>query len=597
MPKKLVTIDYTSRDFDSIREDLLQYAKKYYPNSFQDFNEASFGALMVDTVAYIGDILSFYVDYQANESFLDTAIEYNNVVKLARQMGYKMQPNPSSYGLLTFYIKVPAAATGLGPDETYVPTLQVGSQFSSIGGTIFTLIESINFGGAATEKRVADVNSSTGIPTSYVIRAQGRVVSGRINHKTIEVGAFQRFLRVPIGSANVTEIVSVLDQEGHEYFEVDNLSQNVIYKAVRNNNVDRQYAPSILKARPVPRRFVLEREGDSVYLQFGYGSTADVLAERVVDPSNVILDIHGRDYTTDKEFDPTNLIHTDKFGIAPVNTALTVAYRINTRQDVNAAANTIIKLVRPIFKFDNEGALSRTKRTDVITSLESNNDLQIVGDVSTPSSTEIKQRVYSYFATQKRAVTIQDYKALSYAMPSKFGSIKRCNMTRDFDSFKRNLNLYVISEDNAGKLVDANNTIKANLKTWLSQYKVINDTIDILDAKIVNFGVEYIAISDYEVNKFNLLNIANARIGALYKTHLDIGEPIYVSDIYKELNKIDGVVDVLDVRIIRRTGPAYSLVFYDLENRASSDGRYVAADNDVIFELKFPKLDIKGSIR
>ena len=596
MPKKLTPIDYTSRDFNSIKNDLLEYARKYYPNSFQDFNEASFGSLVLDTVAYIGDILSFYVDYQANESFLDTANEYNNVIKLARQMGYKLQPNPSSFGILTFYIKVPANSFG-DIDGAYIPTLKMGSQFGSSGGTIFTLLEDVYFDGVNADTRVADSGGTNGNVSSYVIRAQGQVVSGRLNLITVPIDNFERFLRVPVGDLNVTEVISVRDSDGNEYFEVDNLSQNIIYKAIRNTNLNRRDAPSILKVVPVPRRFVVEREGNSIYLQFGYGSDSDILLDKITDPSNVILDLHGREYTTDTEFDPTNLIGTDKFGIAPSNTTLTISYRVNTRLDVNAASNTVRSPVRPAFKFDDQGALSRSKRNEVINSLEINNDNPIVGDISAPSSQEIKRRVYSYFATQKRAVTIQDYKAITYAMPSKFGTVKRCHIARDFDSFKRNINLYVMSEDSVGKLVNTNTTIKANLKAWLSQYKMINDTIDILDAKIVNFGIEYTLIADYETNKYSLLNAANNRIANLYKRHLDIAEPIYLTDIYKAVGKINGVIDVTDVRIVRKSGSRYISGHYDMDSALSPDGRFISATENVIFELRFPTLDIKGTIR
>ena len=599
MPKKLQPIKYTSRDFDSIRRDLENYAKRYYPNTYKDFNEASFGALMLDSIAYIGDILSFYLDYQTNESFLDSAIEYNNVIRLARQMGFKLSSSPSSYGVLTFYIEVPATTAGGGtPNTAYAPVLKAGSQFSSAGSGTYTLLDDVDFSNAMNLVVAGVINSSTGQPSSYVIRAQGRVVSGRVNIETKEIGAFQRFLQVPLATNTIAEILSVTDSEGHVYYGVDNLSQNIIYKAIQNNSDDRSLTPSILKAVPVARRFVFEYSGDETFLQFGYGSDSELLSESVVNPSDVILDLYGRDYITDREFDPTKLISTDKFGIAPANTTLTIAYRINTTRDVNAAVDTVTEIANANFKFRNAGALDVSVRSDVRNSLELTNNAPIVGDISLPSSDEIRQRVISYFATQNRAVTLEDYQAMIYSMPAKFGSIKRCSISRDFTEFKRNLNLFVISEDpETTKLTLANASLKNNLKVWLSQYKMINDTIDILNARIVNYGVEYVIVTDYETNRYSALNKATAALKGLFVATKDIGEPIYITDIYKKLQEVPGIVDVLSVEIVEKSGGIYSPIAYNFDDAMSADGRQINAERDIVFELKYPSVDIKGSIR
>jgi len=272
MTKKQQPINYTSRDFDSIRKDLEDYARRYYSDTYKDFSEASFGSLMLDTVAYVGDILSFYLDYQTNESFLDTAIEYNNVVRLAKQMGFKLNTSPSSYGVLSFYIQIPAQATAVGPDLAYAPVLRAGSTFSSTGGGQYTLLEDVDFATPTNQIVVGTVNTSTGAPTNYVIRAQGRAVSGRTAFHEVEVGAFQRFRRVSLGVRNVAEVLSVVDLEGHQYVEVDHLSQNIVFQAIKNSNsATNTTVRNILKAVPVARRFTVEHEGDNTYLQFGYG--------------------------------------------------------------------------------------------------------------------------------------------------------------------------------------------------------------------------------------------------------------------------------------------------------------------------------------
>jgi|7_EtaG_2_1085326.scaffolds.fasta_scaffold00358_13 hypothetical protein len=598
MPKKQQAIDYTSRDFDSIRKDLEEYAKRYYPDTIKDFSEASFGALMLDTVAYIGDILSFYVDYQANESFMDSAIQYSNVVRHARQFGFRLPASPSSYGTLTFYIKVPSTSVGAGPDLDYAPVLKAGSVFGSSGGGSYTLLEDVDFSVATNQVVAGEVSTNTGDATSYIIRALGRAVSGHAAIEEVNVGDFERFLKIPLRVANVAEILSVVDAEGHEYVEVDNLSQNVIYKAIRNTDTNRSTVASILKAVPVARRFVLEQTSTESFLQFGYGSDSELMSNSVLDPTHLMLDLNGRDYITDLDFDPTQLISTDKFGVAPSNTKLTISYRLNSNRDVNAAVNTVISVQNPTFRFINPNALLNTTRNSVINSLEVTNEEPFVGSIALPTSTEIKERSRSFFATQNRAVTAQDYQAIVYGMPGKFGAVHRARIIKDFDEFKRNLNLYVISTNTSGKLIASNTTLKTNVKNWLMQYKMINDTIDILDAEIVNFGIKYQVTLQANANRFSVISRANQRLAKFYASNAyDIGEGILISDVYRELLKVKGILDVYDVQIVPKQGGNYSESNYDFDSNLSADGSMIKAAQTTIFELKFPNVDIQGTIR
>ena len=596
MSKKLQAINYTSRDFASIRRDLENFTKRYYSNSYKDFNQASFGSLMLDTVAYIGDILSFYVDYQANESFLETAIEYNNVLRLCRQLGFKLNPNPSSYGILTLYIKVPASTSAQGPDLAYVPVLQAGSECTSDTGGFFTLIDDIDFRKEQNQIVVSDA-TATGAPTHFVIRAQGRATSGRIGRDKFTVGRFERFRRIPLSISKINNVVSIYDTQGHRYYEVDHLSQNVIYKAIRNTSATRVSVANILKPFPVARRFTVEFVDGKTYVQFGYGSDSELTTDAVTNPANLMLDMNGRDYITDVGFDPTNLLSTDKFGIAPSNTELIVSYRYNTTTDVNAPVNSITTVSRAKLVYGDETLLVTKKKARVKDSLEVVNEEQFVGSISLPTSEEVKQRTYSFFATQNRAVTAEDYKALCYAMPGKFGAVKRVSIVRDFDAYKRNLNLYVISENMSGKLTLPNTTLKNNLKNWISQYKMINDTVDILNAKIVNFGIEFEVVVDLSANKYSVINKASLALAKKFAITYDIGEPILISDAFRILNKVEGIMDVIDVKIVEKSGTSYNGDSYDFNANLSADGRRVLGQENLIFELKFPSNDIKGSIK
>jgi len=351
MPKR--PISYTSRDFSTIKDALTNHAKRYYPTTFKDFNDASFGSLMLDLTAYLGDQLSFYADYQANESFLDSALEYQNIVRLSKQLGFKMPGAASSTGMATFYVMVPASTATGQPDLDYFPILRRGATLASDGGGVFTLNENVDFTNSSNEVTVARVNTTTGIPTWYAIKSSGEVVSGLPSETSISVGEYKRFLRLSVDADNVSEITSVVDSQGNEYYEVDYLSQDVVTSQVPNYNSDKTSVPYVIKTKPVPRRFVSEFDADgNVFIQFGYGSADNLTGDLIADPADVVLDVVGREYISDKTFDPTNLISSDKFGVVPVNTTLIITYRSNTQETVNAQTGALNKVIDPrmIFK-------------------------------------------------------------------------------------------------------------------------------------------------------------------------------------------------------------------------------------------------------
>ena len=593
---KKKSINYTSRDFDSIKNDLVNYAKKYYPDTYQDFSETGFGSLMLDTVSYVGDILSFYLDYQANESYLGSAIEYDNVVRHARQLGYRLNKSPSSYGMAAFYIIVPATTSG--PNKAYAPVLKQGSALSSDNGTRFTLMEDVDFADSKNNVVVAEVNESTGLPTSYAIQAYGQVVSGRIGEEIVDVGDYERFRKIQLAGVDIAEIFSVEDSEGNEYFEVENLSQNVIFRSITNTNSDdRERTPYLLKPRFVSRRFTVERERNITTIQFGSGDESSDRSSAFSEPSSVVVFSYGKDYVSDTAIDPTRLIDSSKFGVAPSNTSLRIRYRINSSNANNVAAGGLTRVETANFSFENENDLSETLIESVTNSIEVNNETPIVGNVSLPTSEEIKIRSLGMFSTQHRAVTREDYINLTYAMPERFGAVKRANVIQDNKSFKRNLNLYVTSEDEDGKLTQSNQSLKTNLKTWLNKNKMISDSIDILDAKIVNFGIEFEAIGEVDQDNFDLLSDAVTALSEKFTRIYDISENIYISDIYSTLKEVDGILDVTSAKAVLKVGGEYSDVFYDFQENLSADGRMINIPNNVIVELKLPEIDIKGVIR
>ena len=317
----------------------------------------------------------------------------------------------------------------------------------------------------------------------------------------------------------------------------------------------------------------------------------------VADPSRVVLNMHGREYITDEFLDPANLVATDKFGVVPSNVTLFVVYRENSTDSVNASVESLTIVSRPKLKFLNVGNLDASIVQFIMGSLEVTNENPITGDVALPSVEELKRRATDAFATQNRAVTRQDYISVAYSMPPQFGSVKRCNIVQDTDSFKRNLNLYVISENSNQTLTATTDIIKQNLKTWLNKNRMVHDTIDILDARIINLGIDFVAVGTTEANKFDTLNSAIISLKNAFSILPDIGEPFYLTDVYQALRSSPNIIDVIDVKITNKSAGIYSSVNLNIDKALSPDGRYITIPEDAIWEIKLPSSDIQGVVR
>jgi hypothetical protein len=598
MPKKqkdLLPIDYTHREYASIQEDLLQIAERFYPDTFQDFSEGSFGSLMIDAVAYVGDQLSFYMDYNINESFMDTAYQFSNIVRHGRALGYKFEGRPSTYGKVALFLVVPANSVGIGPDNNYLPVLKRGSTFGTDTNLSFILTENVDFAHPQNVFVAARNDSTTGAPTHYAVKAYGTVVSGQFGQERVTVGAYEKFKSITLNADNVSEIISVYDTQGNQYFEVDYLAQDMIYKEITNPNFKHDNVPSIIKPYLVSRKFTTYVTKNKTTIQFGSGKFNQ--SDIVDNPQNVAMNVYGKTYVTETTFDPSRLSENESFGIVPSNTQLIITYRANNPLNSNVAVDNLTAVNTSNFEFLNLPDLSSAEVESVRASLGVSNEEPIVGDISMPSSNEVKQRVYDTFPTQNRAVTQKDYENMAYRMPVKFGSIKRVSVQKDANSQKRNLNMYVISEDTSGKLVKSNTAIKNNLKTWINQYRMINDTVDILDPFILNFGFEFSVRPQQASDKYTVLDSCMQKLKNHFKETFFIGESLYISDIYKVLKDVPGVLDVMGVKVFSRTGTEYSTSAIDINSNISPDGSQLIVPNNAVLEIKFPEVDIIGKLR
>lgn len=593
--KKTVPIKYTSRDFNTIKADIVDHAKRYFPDTYNDFSGVSFGSLVFDSVSYASDILSFYLDYNVNESFLDTSIEFDNIRKHARSLGYKYSGRPISYGTVSLFVLVPANSNGTAPDSSYYPIVKTGTEFTSGNGASFILNEDVRFDNPKNDVVAARFDPTTGATTFFAVRAFGQVSSGKFVRTTANLNnaSYERFRRVRIGGNEVSQVISVVDSNGNKYYEVESLSQEVVFIETTNKDASSDGVRSILKPKVVPRRFVVEQDNLGTYIQFGFGSE-ETDTTGLVEPSKVALEMHGKRYISDRSFDPSQLLKTNKLGVSPEGTTLTIVYRYNDSNTNTVAANSLNNVSSRIIEFEDSDLLSQSLKSGVIDSLEVVNDQQISSGTSDMSNEELKIRAKNYYATQNRAVTKQDYESVIYNMPPKFGSIKRANIVNDPSSTNRKLSLYLVSENNNGKLTQTNNIVKNNIKHWIQNYKMLNDSVEIYDTKIINFGIDFEISVSSNYNSSNVILAVKNKILSDYSFDFYIGEPVYLSRLYALISKVDGVLNVKKVKLYNKSGGLYSSLSVNMKDLQSSDGTYYKCPQNAIFELKYSNDDIRG---
>tara|TARA_R100001440_G_scaffold51150_1_gene71123 strand:- start:8671 stop:10470 length:1800 start_codon:yes stop_codon:yes gene_type:complete len=598
MPKgKNININYTSRDFDSIKRDLEEYAKRHYPDTYKDFSALSVNSLILDSVAYVGDILSYYVDYQANESFLDTSIERANIRKISRSLGYKFSGKPNAYGQVALFCLIPADEDGIAPNASYYPIIKRGTSFTNANGATYTLTEDVRFDSDTTEVVAARFDSTSGQTTFFAAKNYGQVVSGVFQQSTADLtnSTFRKFRKIKVGDVNTSEVVSIKDSDGNEYFEVDNLSQEVVFKEVTNKSAASDGVRSIMKPFIATRRFIVEQDDTGTYVQFGFGDESNE-PEGLADPSKLAIKMHGKREISSLTFDPTQLLGTSKLGFSPQNTVLTIVTKVNDSANINSAVDSLRTIKFRNIDFDNIQALSAPLVRQVLNSIEVTNEEPIIGGDSTMTNEEIKQNAKTYYASQSRAVTKQDYESLVYSMPAKFGKIKRVNVVNDPSSTNRRIAMYLISVDKNGRLTTANSRIKLNVKNWLSSYQSLNDRVDIFDAKIVNFGIDFKITVDERYSQYDIVGRCVEKLKQEYSNQLYIGEPVSITNLYSVLGKVEGVADVKNVNVIPKKGTNYSATRFNFDEMKSTDGTFIKTPKNVIMELKFPNADIRGRI-
>ena len=605
-------ISYLNKDFNDFRNELINYSKTYFPNTYTDFSPSSPGMMFMEQASYVGDVLSFYLDNQLQENFIQYARQENNLFDLAYMFGYKPRVTAVATTNVDVFQLVPAKTVGTAsiPDYNYALNFAENTEVSSIARTPinFVIQDSIDFSISSssdtTEVSVAQVASNQ--PTYFLLKKTRPAISGDIQTTTFSFGAHQEFPTVTLQADNIARILDVTDSDGNIWYEVDTLGQDAVYDKIKNTNVndpnnsdEGQDAPYILQLKQVQRRFATRFIDDStLQIQFGSGNATDNDEELIPNPENVGL---GLPYGADKlttAYSPTNFIFTNTYGIAPSNTTLTVRYITGGGVEANIEANSLTQVDTSAVTFL-QSNLTPTTAQYIFDSIAVANPEAATGGKDGDSTEEIRQNTISNFSTQMRNVTADDYLVRTLSLPSEFGQISKAHVQQPTsDNSTTTLEIYLLSYDIDKKLRAPSTALKNNVKTYLNQSKMIGDSITLKDGYIVNIAVDFEIITLPNYNNNEVLRACIEELQSYFNIdNWQINQPILLRDINVRLDRVTGVQTVKTVTITNKVGESlgYSESAYDIEAGTLNGVIYPSID-PMIFEVKYPNQDITGRV-
>ena len=604
-------IKYINRDFESFRSRLIEFSQTYFPATYNDFSSTSPGMMFMEQSSYVGDVLSFYLDNQFQETFIQYAQQTNNVFELAYMFGYRPKTTGVAQTSVDFYQQLPSINVGGNnvPDYSYAITINENTIITSQNGSSFIIQDKIDFSVSSsldpTEVSVYQISGNT--PQYFLLKKSRNAISSTINTTSFSFGAPQQFATINIQANNIVKILDITDSDGNIWYEVDHLGQEMVFDSVKNTNINDPNkiddTPFLLKLKKVARRFATRFTSlSNLQIQFGAGSPSDTTEEITPNPNNVGIGLPFQKDKLTTAFSPLNFLYTGTYGISPANTTLTVRYLTGGGVNSNITANSLTNLNTGNTKFNNFN-LNSTTANYIFASLSTTNPIAATGGRGGDTLEEIRQNTLALVASQKRSVTADDYLVRALSMPSEYGAVSKAyieqpKLTDNQVSTIETLSLYVLSLNSSGQLDYANTTLKNNLRTYLSQYRMIGDNIEIRDAYIINIGVnfEIIVLPEYNNNEV-LLSCISSLQSYFLLDKWQLNQPIMMRDLYILLDKIKGVQTIKNISIVNKAGTStgYSQYAYDIEGATQNQIIYPSLDPS-IFELKYPNQDIKGKV-
>ena len=603
--KKEIVRTYIAKDFDSMRLDLQKFARTYYPDNMQDFSESSLGGLLIDLAAYVGDTMSFYTDHQFRELDPLSAVEATNIERMAQNAGVKIGGAAPAVAEVDFYVRVPAVEENgiLTPQVNALPIIKSGTVLNSTIGVKFFLIEDLDFSitdsvGNLVARKVR-IKRKRG-QDNFVLILPGTCVSGQITTDRFTLSiAFIPFRSITLQNSDVSTILQVVDSENNEYYEVESLSQDTVFKSFQNNNRTDDGVESNLGILAAPYRFVTA--GDirtrQTRIQFGSGRSSAIDDDGVPDPSDLSLPLYGKKTMPRFSLDPAALLDTKTLGVSPQNTTISVTYRFGGGASHNVSPKSISSVDSLIIEF--KDSLPGVEAIDVRASVEVKNEQAAAGGSNRLATEEIRQLIPVARNLQSRVVTREDLLARLYLLPNEYGRIFRAGIVANPQNPLASI-LYVVSRDSAGRLSQAPDVLKKNISKYLNEYRMISDAIDIVDARVFNFRVNISIVTAPNVNKLQVTKRVISTMKSFFKiAKSQIGQPILESDLIFAIINVPGVLSLVELRLTslygtigKRTYAESQLDFESIKN----NGIFFPPSGG-IFELRYPNDDIVVTVR
>lgn len=616
-------VKYLNRDFDQLKAGLIEFTKRYYPSTYNDFNESSPGMMFIEMAAYVGDVLNYYIDSQLKESLVTQARERKNILALAQAFGYKPKISVPAVVDVDVYQYLPPSGSGANtvPDYDYALRLAPGTVVrSEYNGTEFIIQDEIDFSIdnylSPRTVTVAQISNIDGSVQYYLAKKTYKAISATVSTKDITVDAPTKFQKILVEADNLVGIDSITDSDNNSWYEVSYLAQDTVFQKVENTSyndpdsyLNTEENPYLLKLLRVPRRYVTIVTERGIEIQFGAGLSTSPGEELLPTPENIALSLPTGIENTDIAFDPVSPVFTNAYGQAPSNTTLTIKYLTGGGVQSNVPSNTITEVVQRAVT--NElPSLNPGLTNTIINSLTVNNPIAAAGGRSEETIEEVRQNTIAQFLSQQRAVTREDYILRAYAMPSIFGSVSKAYITPDDQENLSTaivgdrianplaMNMYILGYDAEKRLTKVNTTVKENLKSYISQYRMLTDSINIRDAFIVNIGVNVgvIVYPGYNGNEV-IANSIKALKELFAVDNWQINQPILYSDIFSVIMKVKGVqmISTLEIENLNNELLGYSNVVYSIKD-ATKNGIVYPSYDPCIFEVKYPDNDIKVRI-
>lgn len=602
--KQIKQRKYLNKDFVGFKQDLLDYAKIHFPDRIKDFSDSSLGGMFLDFAAYVGDVQSFYLDHQFHEGDPTTAVESRNIERHLRNAGVPIVGSSPAVVQVTISMEVPADTSVFPPIplEASLPIINSGTTFTSDGSISFELVDDLNFlektsdGILLASVKISKKDANNN-PTAFILSRQGVAISGTRQVESFSTGNFEAFKRFALSKENVTEIISVTDSQGNSYYEVDYLTQDTVFKGMLNKNEDNELVKENLSLTLAPYRFIKNTNLQTrlTTLVFGGGSSSTLEDDIIPDPSEFAMPLYGKKTFTRFTLNPGNLLKTTTFGAITPNSTITVEYRFGGGLSHNISPGSIRGV--SILNITFPTTVSPNIASYVRKSIDAVNTEEAGGGEDAPSVDELKIRIPAIRASQSRIVSKEDLIARVYTMPSNFGRVYRASV-RSNPNNPLATQLYIISRDKLGQLSVSPDSLKKNLQKYLNSFRMISDSIDILDTQVVNLKVEFSVVIDPTKNKKLVLQNVVSRLSNYFSSkHFEIDQPIILSDLQNLVYNNQGVISVTNLTVKNLSGVVngrtYSPSQFDVAS-ATTKG-IIIPEPGSIFEVKFKQHDIVGN--